>query len=325
MAQHDDLERYERTEAQEIVRLLQAMQPQQEAQAPADFRVKVLHRVEERRSRHGVLAWLTDLMTPAWAPAAVALGLVVSLGCNIWLGTQMWKPHNLGNQQTARTNQGLTDKEYLFNAYAFQTGIQSETPLETLVTEHSTLEKTTIAFGFTGKPTKTAAFLTGTLYAEALAYLRGDNQEAVLWHLAALEDELTELQAPAALSKYVNTLYSFVEQHQDASTAAEEWLALFEPLYEEYARSHGAERLIFFRAGAWLENMNLAAAAGDKTSLQQDATVQYFIQAMPQLTVSQEAIAVLEQIRQALDKPALDDRDMTTVLKLVKKVQRMLG
>ena len=324
MAQHNELERYEHTEAQEIIRLLQAMQPQQEAGAPADFRVKVLHKVEERRAQRWGFAWLTGFMTPAWASAA-ALGFLVSLGANIWLGARLWQPRSLGNQQVARTNQGATDQGSPVNVYAFQAEIQSESPLGTLVAEHSTLEKTTTAFGFAGKPAKTAAFLIGTLYAEALAYLQSDDWEAVLWHLAALENELTAVQAPVSLSQYVSTLSDFVEGYQESSAAAAEWLALFEPLYEDYARSQSVEKLLFFRTGAWLENMALAAAAGDQTALQQAAAVQYFMQALPQFNVPQEVLDTLEQIKRALEKPALDDREVTGVLKLIKKAQRMLG
>ena len=84
MAQHDKLEQYERTEAQEIIRLLQAMQPQQEAQAPADFRVKVLRKVAERQAHRWGFAWLSGLMTPAWAPA-VALGFLLRIERGEWL------------------------------------------------------------------------------------------------------------------------------------------------------------------------------------------------------------------------------------------------
>ncbi|HXH08429.1 MAG TPA: hypothetical protein VNP04_01450 [Alphaproteobacteria bacterium] len=90
MAQQRDLERYETTEARDIVRLLQALGEGQESggreslrlaslsefpvlgafaagmvfgptqqravQAPADFRDKVLARIEKRRARRGILA-----------------------------------------------------------------------------------------------------------------------------------------------------------------------------------------------------------------------------------------------------------------------------
>jgi hypothetical protein len=323
MAQHDELEQYERTEAQEIIRLLQAMQSQQGASAPADFRAKVLHKVEERRAQRWGFAWLTGLLTPAWAPV-VALGFLVSLGGNLWLGARLWQPRNLGNQQAGQTQPGSTDLGPV-HAYAFQAGLRSERPLGPLVAEHSTLERTATAFGFAGKPVKTSVFLIGTLYAEALAYLRSDDREAVLWHLAALENELTAVQAPQSLAQYVNTLYHFIEGQPQAAAVAAEWLALFEPLYEDYAKSRSVERLLFFRAGAWLENLALAAAAGDKNALQQVATVQSFIKELPQFNVAPKVLEILEHIKRTLEKPVLDDRDVTAVLRLIKQAQRMLG
>ena len=54
MPRKDALERYEQTEAQDLIRLFQAVRPP-EVQPPPDFRAKVLTRVEQRRTRHGLL------------------------------------------------------------------------------------------------------------------------------------------------------------------------------------------------------------------------------------------------------------------------------
>ena len=87
MAQPDKLERYETTQAQDFLRLFAALRPPTTTHAPANFRAKVLERVEQRRRHSGWLVWLTRGWTLTWA-SALATGLLLSLSFNAWLGYQ---------------------------------------------------------------------------------------------------------------------------------------------------------------------------------------------------------------------------------------------
>src|SRR5215510_7086170 len=97
MPRKDALERYEQTEAQDLIRLFQAVKSP-EARLRSDFRAKVLTRVEQRRAHHGLLGGLTPLLTPWWAPA-LAVMLLLSLSVNMWMGFRAFGQRTLDGQQ----------------------------------------------------------------------------------------------------------------------------------------------------------------------------------------------------------------------------------
>jgi hypothetical protein len=88
MTPPDDLERYETTDAQDLLRLLGTVRPPLEGRVPAAFRAQVLARIAQRQQPWWRRLWLA----PAWAPALVC-GLLLSVALNVWWGTQAWEPH----------------------------------------------------------------------------------------------------------------------------------------------------------------------------------------------------------------------------------------
>jgi hypothetical protein len=102
-------------------------------------------------------------------------------------------------------------------------------------------------------------------------------------------------------------------------------MALFEPLYEDYAGERAAQTLPLFRAGTWLTNMRLAAAVGDKTALQTPATVRYFQNEMRRLEAPKGVLDALAHMGRVMEQDTLADRDVKKMLKLVKRVQELLG
>src|SRR5215813_10618948 len=100
MRRKDALERYEQTEAQDLIRLFQAVRPPAEAQSPQDFRAKVLAQVEQRHTRHGLFGRMIPLLTPWWAPA-LAVMLLLSLGVNVWTGFWTFGQHPRDSPQAA--------------------------------------------------------------------------------------------------------------------------------------------------------------------------------------------------------------------------------
>jgi hypothetical protein len=319
MPRKDELERYERTEAQEIMHLFAAARPSQEIQAPADFRAKVLAKVEKRRSRQGVFAWFTGVFTPAWAPA-LAAGLLLSLGFNAWLGSQVLGWRNTGKQQVASRNQGSLGPP---NAYVLQASITREADLGALVTEHSVIGEQVVAFGFAAKPASARSFLIGTLYAEALAYVRSGDLDAAAQRWAAIDKEL--VQVPDLLTTHMRKIQTLLESQNHAPEVLGGGLALFEPFYETYAKDTGGERLTLFRMGTWLENMSLAAAANDQASLRHLDTVEYFTREMQRLHAPKGVLDALKRMHTILGKADITERDAKVVLTLVQKMQRMLS
>ena len=323
MRRKDALERYEQTEAQDLIRLFPAVRPP-EVQPPADFRAKVLTRVEQRRARHGLLGKLTPLLTPWWAPA-LAVSLLLSLSVNIRMGLQTVGQRTPDSQQAAGPGLDPLGRERPWQAYAFQARIHSATDLGTLVTAHAVADAPAVAFGFAPTSERARSFPLGTRYAEALAYVRSGNLDAAAQRLATMHQELIDTQGPSALASYLSLMQHLLQNQQYTAEALEKFLALFEVLYAEDARSVGTESLTLFQAGSWMQNMKLAAAAGDKDALRQVRTAQYFRREMQSLHAPQGSLDALEQISHIVAKPELTDRDVKEVLTLTKQVQRLFS
>ena len=74
-----------------------------------------------------------------------------------------------------------------------------------------------------------------------------------------------------------------------------------------------------------MENMKLAAAAGDKDALRQVTTAQHFRREMQSLHAPQGILDALEQISHIVAKSGLTDRDIAKVLTLAKQIQRLFS
>ena len=91
MTPKDDLERYETTEARNVIQLLGRLKLPRVEQAPPSFRAKVLAKVEQRRARPWWLAWMQAGVQPAWSTALV-IGLVCSVSLNLWWSSRPGRP-----------------------------------------------------------------------------------------------------------------------------------------------------------------------------------------------------------------------------------------
>jgi len=140
-----------------------------------------------------------------------------------------------------------------------------------------------------------------------------------------MHKELVDLQGHSVLSYYLNEMQHLLQNGQYTAEVLEKFLALFEVLYTEDAKSVDAESLTLFRAGTWMENMKLAAAAGDKDALRQVTTAQYFRREMHSLHAPQGILDTLEQISHIITKPEITDGDIAEVLILAKQVQRLFS
>jgi hypothetical protein len=128
------------------------------------------------------------------------------------------------------------------------------------------------------------------------------------------------------LSQYLNTMqHVLTQQTYDARTLAQ-FVALFEALYEAaYAQDPMADEVILFRAGAWLENLSLATAVGDKDVLQQTQRVKPLYGVLSRLEVPPTTRHALNQLNDLLTQPALTDQDVKAIRGLVGKIQQGLS
>jgi hypothetical protein len=227
--------------------------------------------------------------------------------------------------RTPPSNPDLTRGEVHFDSSMFQSNIKSEKDLGTLAAGLSPISEQAIAFGFAGKSEPAKFFAMGSLYAEALAYLRGDNPDQAAQRLASIEKEFVNLQAPGSLYNYISRTRNMLVSGRYPPDVMVEFLALFQPLYEDFAKSRGEAQFTLSRAGAWLVDMSLTAAAGDKTLLHQPEKVQYFRQEMQRLNAPKGVLDALNELTRLAAKPELTDGDVSNILKLVQEIQTVLA
>lgn len=317
----DDLERYENTEARHLLRLLRTHRPPPERPVPPDFRANVWRRIEQRRTAYQPLAGLAQLLSPIAVPA-LAIGLICSIGLNVWWGMQRLAPQAPDEQRAARSVP-LWSSE----AYTFLAAMPSTASLGSLVAAHTTLSDQPILFGFSpqAQHTKALWFRMGALYVEAMAALQSGDWDIAVERLEALKQTLDTAPVSVMLPQYIQTLQEQVQKRSGPPRRLAKRLALFEPLYATDTKDRDDVRLILFRIGMWVENILLAAAAGDMTALQQVQVVPQLRRELAALQAPHEALEALAEIESVMTQERLSDRDVNRVLRLTKRVQQRLG
>lgn len=308
MSGQDKLERYEQTEARDLIRLLEMSRPQEELHAPPDFRLKVLSKIEKTPSRHGVFSWLNVAFAPGWAPALTAALLVLSLGVNIWLGARALGP---GEVRFVRS---------LASAYTFQKDIRQDVDLGAVVAaQDAERGPQAHTYGFASKPAGQPSFWLGTLYAEALAYARSGELKAAAQRWQAMDQALPQTDEP--LLSYRRNMQEWLQQKPPALEQFQNLLPFFEPSFEFYAEHQADQTWPLFQAGAWVANMRLAAAAGDTSRLHQRHAVAYFL---ARLDVPKGVEDRLGHLGDLMAQETLSEREVKTMDKLLEKMQQLL-
>ena len=310
----------------EIFGWFHTLGPPPEGQASPDLRVKVLARISQQRARRRMFAWMPAVGNPAWA-AALAIVLVVSLGLNVWWGIQGFGLRSPGDRRAAETRLGDLTAAGDLRTYRFQAEMPRVQALGTVVAASPPLQEPAAVVGFTPQAASPAFFRIGTLYAEALAALQGGAREIAASRLDLLTQALARVQAPRALAQYLGEMKSLLHSQRYEDAVVARFLALFEPLYEDaYARDGMTEGVVLFRAGAWLENMSLAAAAGDAAAVKRAGqAVDEVSTALARLRAPREVLEALERLRPLVARQPLTDQEMNAVRTLIRDIQAMVS
>jgi hypothetical protein len=310
----------------EIQRWFQDLGPPPEGQAPSDLRAKVLARIEEQRGRRGMFAWVSSVRSPAWA-AALALVLVVSLGLNVWWAVLRFGLRPPDTRPPLSTVTGDFGSAGPLRTYRFQLGMARTKELGKLIAAQPARLYPTGVVGFTPQAARSTFFHMGTLYADALAALHGAAFEEAGQRLDVLSQALVSVQAPRALPQYIRAVHTWLQQRQYEDEVLAQFLALFEPLYEDaYAKAESVDGVILFRTGTWVENMALAAAVDDRTALRLGGeAIEEVRRSLAQLQVPREVLTALERLHAIVARQALTDREIRAIHMLVQDIQRMLS
>ncbi|HSQ79231.1 MAG TPA: hypothetical protein VLN41_01425 [Candidatus Bathyarchaeia archaeon] len=212
-----------------------------------------------------------------------------------------------------------------FDSNAFQSGIQATAGLAPLADGMSLFGKGGQTMGFAAKSEEAKTFLIGAFYSEALAYIRANKYDLAAARLKAMEKEFVNMGVPSALYNFISKVENTVTGHKHEPAVLLDFFALFQPFFEEYLASKGSDRLILFQAGSWLTDMGLAASARNTLLLKQPDRVAYVAGEMKRMDAPKGVQDSLAEIAAISAKKDITDRDADQVLKLVKRIQSVLG
>ncbi len=283
--------------------------------APPRFYQQVLARAAQTQPRRGGALRYTPQLSGAWG-LALATCLLLSLTLN-----GLWGVGVIGLR--------VPEQALLMQpgpAYRLQGKLQRDKNLGTFVLANSILASPSIEYSMAPLPAPAWFFRIGTGYAESLALLRSEHPAHGAQRLQGLIEALGAVQAPPVLISFLREMQTLIRSQRYTSTMLTQFLALFETLYEEAYRDHPKdEALVLFRAGAWLENMYLAAQAGDQAVLRQGPASQYFRRVLAPLGVQPVILHTLDQIRHLITQPAMRAQDVDTVRTRVQALQHQLS
>jgi hypothetical protein len=212
-----------------------------------------------------------------------------------------------------------------FDSARFQSRISGPQGLGVLANDLTLFGKMDQSMGFAAKSEEAKTFLIGSFYSECLAYVRGGKSDLALDRLKAIEKEFILMGVPTSVFGFISKIENAIVTKQYEPAVLMDFFALFQPVYEEFLNSKGKDRLTLFQAGSWLMDMGLAAAAKDKTLLKQPQVLDYFTAEMTRMDAPKGVLDALAEISTIAAKKDIADRDTDQILKLIKKIQTVLG
>lgn len=212
-----------------------------------------------------------------------------------------------------------------FDSAAFQSAMNNSRNLGSLAKENTPIGGNAVEFGFAAKSEEAKFFLIGTLYSESLAFLSSGDTEMAVDRIKAMEREFIDIGVTSSLYNYITKLRNMVERGRYDNQTVIEIFSLFQPFFEDFARSRSEDKLLLFQTGSWLVDMGLAAASGNNRLLAQTEKLKFLDQEMKRMDAPKGVIDALEEITGISQKEKISERDADNVLKLVKKMQSLLG
>jgi hypothetical protein len=219
----------------------------------------------------------------------------------------------------------LSKAKPLFDSRSWHARLQAQRNLADLAHKAAPSFGPPAAFGFAAQSEQAKFFLIGTFYAEALAYLGGGDESAAAERLQSIEDELIVLNVPGSLFNYVDKTQNLIKTEHHSPAALLDMLSLFQPLFEDFARGRGEDEVVLFQAGAWLFDLGLGASAEDSDLVSQRWALTYFRGQMRRMDAPAGVITSLDQIASIVETDPLTQKESAAVLKLVRRIQGLLG
>ena len=213
----------------------------------------------------------------------------------------------------------------VFDSTGFQSRINAPKGIGGLAADLSLYGKGGQAMGFAAKSDEAKTFLIGSFYSECIAYVRAGKSDLALDRLKAMEKEFIVMGVPTSIYNFISKIENLITTKTYQPAVLLDFFSLFQPVYEDYLKSKGTDRLILFQAGSWLMDMALAASAQDTSLLKQPQVLTYFIAQMKRMDAPKGVQDALAEISTISTKKDIANRDADQVLKLIKRIQTVLG
>lgn len=165
-------------------------------------------------------------------------------------------------------------------------------------------------FAFSAAPQRVNYFRIGHVYAESLVYAANGDLETARQRLTAIAESLGDGAEVAQLAR---------------NEPSRRRIEAIEPELARLAAAGGTHALALFRAGAWLNNAALAAAARDRTALRAAAPeIQRLRHELDSADTSPGALRELGALAELLANGDLSDHDYARIARLIRDVQSLL-
>jgi len=312
-------------EVQFLMRGLRQLAPDPHAEVPADFHAAVMAKARALPLPRKPLWAQTREWLTVWAPV-FAVGLVLSLGIHIWQGIRALVLHAPDAQQTAARSLAGHSAGASMPIYQFQAHLPHTAALGGLIAARPVPQIPRAVVGFTPHATRSTFARMGILYADTLAALQSGAVEAAEERLRLLTQAVTNLQAPLALAQYLREMQTMLQRQPPTDNTMAQLVALFEPLYAQvYATDPTAAPWVLFQAGAWGENLSLAAAAGDQKAVRQASVVQSLRDALRPLQVPDAVLDALQQLHDRMVRQPMTAEDLGAIRTLADTITYQLS
>ena len=245
------------------------------------------------------------------------------LGCFVigWLGPAV----SPAEEPEASVDKPASEAAHVvFNSSALQAEL-SGAGIGTIALNNSMLGDAATSFGFAARSEEANVFLVGALYSESLAFLRDDATDLAIDRMDALQKQFVSLQVPSAHYGLISRVTNLTKGRKYSQDVLVEMLSLVQPFLEEHLRSRSEDFLTLFRAGSWLADLRMVAAAGRTDLLRQQAHLAYIVDEMKRLEAPAGVTDALKEIAGAISNDEVTTRDANTVIEQVKRIQSLLG
>jgi hypothetical protein len=222
-------------------------------------------------------------------------------------------------------NTAVADEWLAYSSSATQQALSPQVNVGDAVMAQSILGQSATTLGFAEKSPEARTFLTGALYAEALALTRAGRMAEATKRLDALVDLTAQLHIAPATNQYLYRVQHLLQRESYSPAALAEMLSLAQPFLDAHNAAQGRNMLLLFQTGAWLADYAMIAGSGDYQYLRQPMMLGRTLREMERLEAPKGVLDALREIRALTAGKGLGEREAREVQRLVRKMQELLG